>query len=279
MRDRVLISESVLDRVVDELGLIPNNGFLVCYMPAPSKALVFRVISRHNPGAEVIQYGPLPLPAGTVLPTYDGTTASVPADGVIPSRALTPGLMFPIGLGTPLPFETTAYTNSDMWHLPAEEYRERLFHILMNVTPATLRCDLQIPSGVTQPRFQKDKVSLGIEYDWGFRRGGLETVQIPGVHYGWRFGNDLNISLHTLVRFTYGEYIVEIPKDAELIFNILNRRIPAHWVTLQIIGSYDATFSQNLMKNYGFDGFPLYGLHQRSTALETYNRLLGGAKI
>lgn len=267
-------------KVLDQLGLILENSFLTVYIPASQKALVFRVISRQNKGAEEIPYGPLPLPSGTPLPTYDGTTATVPADGVIPSRAFTSkGLRFPIGKGTPLPLETTAASASDMWHLPAKEFKERIFHILMEVTPKTLRCDLQIPTEVTQQRFQRTKVTLGIEYDWGFQRGGLETIQIPGVHYGWRFGNDLNPDFYTYVKFTYGEYIIEIPKDPETIFNILNRRTPAHWVTLPVIGSYDTTFDRVLTANYGFDGFPLYSFDQKEKAISEYRTLLKEAKI
>jgi hypothetical protein len=266
-------------KVTDELGLCPDNSFIVAYMPAVARALVFRVVSRMNRDAEVIPYGPLPLPAGVSLPTYDGTTVSVPSPGVIPSRAFTPsGISFPIGSGTSLPFETAVFTATDMWYLP-EDYRERIFHIVAELTPSTLRCDLQIPTGVTQKRFQRDRVTLGIEYDWGFRRGRLETIQVPGVHYGWRFGNDLNIDFHTHILFKYGEYVVEIPKDPAAIFDILTSRIPSHWVTLPIIASYDPSLSRALRANYGIEGFPLYGAHERAKALSEYEKILREAKI
>jgi hypothetical protein len=171
-----------MDKAVDELGLCPENGFLTCFIPALGKALVFRVKSRVNRRYEVLHYGPLPLTSGTTLPTYEGSSVTVPASGVIPARAYTKdGLAFPTTL--------SVYDKSDMWYLPTDD-RDRLFHVIQYVTPAFLRIDVQIPTGVTQGRFQKDRVTTGVDKDFGFSRGTYEIVHLPGIRYGYRYGND-----------------------------------------------------------------------------------------
>jgi hypothetical protein len=254
--------------VTDELGLCPENAFLTAFIPVTSKALVFRVKSRVNRRYEVLSYGPLPLASGTTLPTYEGTSVSVPADGVMPARAYTPGLMFPM---------SGAYDSSDMWYTP-EDYRDRLFHVIQYVTPAFLRVDVQIPMAVTQGRFQKDKIVTGVDRDFGFSRGSYETVHVPKVHYGYRYGNDTNANLYSFVRFVYAEYLIETPKNASLIFDILTRRIPSHWISLPI-NVMDTSVERALTEAYGITGFPVYRQDMREIAIREYDALLREVKI
>ena len=254
--------------VTDALGLTIENEHLVAFIPSTSKALVFRVKSRVNRRYEQLNYGGLPLTSGTTLPTFEGGSVSVPADGVIPARAYTTGLMFPM---------SGAFDSSDMWYTP-EDYRDRLFHVIQHVTPAFLRVDVQIPIAVTQGRFQKDKIVTGVDKDFGFARGSYEIVHLPKVHYGYRYGNDTNVPLYTFVKFVYAEYIIETPKNSSLIFDILTRRIPSHWVTLPI-NVMDATVERALTEVYGITGFPLYRQDMRETAIREYDTLLKEVKI
>jgi len=259
-----------LDKVTDELGLVLENNFLTLYIPATAEALVFRVKSRVNRGYEVLNYGPLPLAYGTTLPTYEGGSVSVPASGVMPARSY---------VKDGLEFSTTldVYDKGDMWYLP-EDCRDRLFHVLQYVTPAFLRMDVQIPVGVTQGRFQKERVTTGVDKDFGFTRGFMEIVHIPKIRYGYRYGNDTNINLVTNARFIYGEYIIEIPRNSALIFDILTRRVASHWITLPI--SYmDSTVKSSLIDVYGVTGFPLYRLDQRNEAIAKYDQLLREVKV
>jgi hypothetical protein len=255
-------------KVTDELGLCLENEHLVAFIPATSKALVFRVKSRVNRRYEQLNYGPLPLTSGTMLPTFEGGSTSVPADGVIPARAYTTGLMFPM---------SGAYDSSDMWYTP-EDYRDRLFHVIQYVTPAFLRIDVQIPIAVTQGRFQKDKIVTGVDKDFGFARGSYEAVHLPKVHYGYRYANDTNVPLYTFVKFIYAEYVIETPKNSSLIFDILTRRIPSHWITLPI-NVMDSTVERALTEVYGITGFPLYRMDERDKALRDYDALLKEVKI
>jgi len=258
-----------VDKVVDSLGLVQENSFLAVYIPATNRAFVFRVKSRANKGFERIAYGPLPLPSGTTLATFTGGTVSVPADGVLPAMSLIPvGITFPY---------TGAYDSTDMWYL-SEDYRDRVFHVITRVTPRWLRIDLQIPTGVVQLRFQRDKLPLGIERDWGFSRGVIETVHIPEVHYGYRFANDTNMNVYTFVEFIYGEYIIDIPKDPYLIFGVLSKKVPHHFITLPV-NVYDATLREALVKVYGIEGFPVYPIHERDKAVKEYTELLKEVKI
>ena len=253
--------------VTDEYGLVNENQFLTLTMPARGTALVFRVKTRYNRGYEVFNYGALPIKIGDAFPTYDGGSSTAPAAGVIPARAYTYGMQFPL---------TDAYDENDMWYLP-ETYRDRVFHVIQYVTPSFLRMDVQIPINLVQGRFQKDEVITGVDKDLGFSRGRLETVHLIKIHYGYRYGNDTNMGLYTTVRFIYGEYEVEIPRDAELIFQILNRKVPSHWITLPIT-VFDRTIEASLNDCYGIAGFPLHGLHQRDVALTEYNELLRRVK-
>jgi hypothetical protein len=254
--------------VTDALGLTIENENLVAFIPSTSKAFVFRVKSRVNRRYEQLNYGGLPLTSGTTLPTFEGGSVSVPADGVIPARAYTTGLMFPM---------SGAFDSTDMWYTP-EDYRDRLFHVIQHVTPAFLRVDVQIPIAVTQGRFQKDKIVTGVDKDFGFARGSYEIVHLPKVHYGYRYGNDTNVPLYTFVKFIYGEYIIETPKNSSLIFDILTHRIPSHWITLPI-NIMDATVERALTEVYGITGFPLYRQDMRETAIREYDALLKEVKI
>jgi hypothetical protein len=260
-----------LDRVVDELGLVLEGEHLSVFIPATQKAFVFRVKSRHNRGFERIHYGPLPLPANVMLASFLGGGIQVPVAGVLPGTAFIPsgaGISFPL---------TGVFDEADMWFLPPE-FRERLFHVKLDLTPRWLRVDLEIPRGVSQRRFQRDKVTLGVEKLFGFSRGHVEVIHFPGIHYGYRFANDSNLHVFTGVDFTYGEYVVEIPKDAELIFNILTRRVPSLFLTMPIT-VFDESIRRAFLDTYGIEGFPLFPITKKADAIAEYERLLREVKI
>jgi len=260
-----------LKQPIDELGLTLENSFLTVYMPAPAKALVFRVISRTNKGYEKLPYGALPLDSGTTVGTLDGGTTTVPADGVLPSRSYTiSGIMWESII-------SGVYDSTDMWFIP-KDWREMLFEIILDLMPKTLRVGLEIPKGTKQPYFQRTRVALDVSKDWGWQRGRIEVIQFPGIHYGYLFCNDLNAAVYTSAVFTYAENVVEIPEDPELIFRILTREVPSKWITLPI-KAYTADIKARLTEVYGFDGFPIYGIHQKEKAVEEYRSLLKEALI
>ena len=246
--------------------LVDEGGYLVVYVPAACRAMVFRVVTRVNKGFEVIDYGPLPLRKGDVLAGYDGGSAVVPEDGVMPPRSYVP----PSGVTFPMP---GAFDETDMWYVPSE-WGERLFHVVLSATPGFLRLDVAVPRGVVQGRFQRDKVTTGLEKGFGYTRGEIEVVHLPGIHYGYRFGNDTNLAVHTGARFTYAEYVVEIPRSPELVFDILTKRVPARWVTLQL-NVYDETVRRALLRAYGIEGLQLYDPTRRGEALSEYAAALG----
>jgi len=249
-------------------GLVREGEYLTVFIPAYERALVFRVKSVVNAGRERIHYGPLPISEGDVLSTLDGGSASVPADGVLPARAYTEALTFPM---------SDVFDTDDMWYIPAD-YRERIFHVIQSVTPSFLRIDAQIPPAVTQGRFQREKKIIGVEKDFGFARGEFEMIHFPEIHIGYRYANDTNVDLRTSVQFTYGEYVVEIPRDAETLFRILTKKIESHWITLPISVA-DPSIEDALQKTYGILGFELFRSDQRDEAIAEYERILGGVKL
>ena len=254
--------------VVDKFGLVSDGNYLTVFLPAKEVAFVFRVKARLNNGYEVLNYGPLPLSSGTTLPTYEGSSSSVPASGVLPARTFTQtGITFPY---------TGAYDETDMWYV-TEEYRDLLFHVKQYIEPAWIRIDVQIPKGVTQGRFQRNKIITGVDKEFGFMRGFFETVHFPRIHYGYRYGNDTNMSVYTKVKFVYAEYLVEIPDNPELIFNILTKKVPSYWVTLPI-HVWDPTIDSALKKTYNIIGFPIYREDQKDKAISEYKALLSKVK-
>jgi hypothetical protein len=257
---------------MDRPILAEEGQYVVAYIIGSGKALVFRVKSRSNIGDEFFHYGPIPYTSGQALSTYDGSSTTAPAAGVIPSRGYnSSGQQFT----PPSSIAQQIFDSTDLWYTD-ESYRERLFHVIQKVTPAFLRIDVEIPTGVIQTRFQRDKVVTGIQTTQpplGFTRGVLDIIQIPRLHYGYRWGNDTNINLMTSVDFTYAEYVVEIPHDPNLIFLILTKRIPSVWISLPIM-SVTGDVENALKLDYGFDGFPVYRTDQQKQAIDAYNAIM-----
>jgi hypothetical protein len=258
--------------VVDELGLVKANNFLALYIPATAKALIFRVKARVNSGCEVLDYGPIPLKTGDTLNSFDVGTVSVPEDGVIPARSYTPkGYLYP-------PIISGTWDTTDMWFYPSD-WAERLFHIIAEWTPRLMRVGLELPIGTKQTAFQQERIDLDINSPFGWARGKLEIAQLPALHYGYLFANETSAAFYTHTRFTYAEYIVDIPHDPETIFNIINYRTPAYWITMPIRKTYEAKIETALKEAYGYEGFPIYGVDQHSMAIAEYKKILEGVKL
>jgi len=248
-----------------------EGDYLAVYIPPSNSALVFWVKSVANRGYQAIDYGPLPISSGSTLPTLDGGSATVPEDGVLPARAYTAtGIQFP----SPVP---NVHASSDMWYLQ-EDARDRLFHVFQRVTPAWLRVDVQVPTGVTQARFQANRATLGVDRAFGFSRGCAEVAHIPKLSYGYRYANEANLDVRTFVRFEYAEYVVEVPRNPRLIFDILARRVPSLWVSLPA-STMDPAIERALDDVYGFRGFKVYREDEAQKAVKEYEEALKRAKL
>lgn len=251
--------------VTDDYGLVNNNEHLTVYFPYNNKAMVFRVVSRYNAGFEKYWYGNLPLAASTVLSTYDGSSATVAAYGRLNARAYVTGLKFA---------NSDTWDTTDQWFVPYT-WNNRIFHSKLHVTPSFLRLGVQIPSNVNQQRFQREEVVGGADLmnGVGYTHGDLELIHFPEVHYGYVVGNDTNLAIDVRCSFTYGEYIVEVPSNPEVIFGILQKLAPSYWFTMPMTSS-DQTMTQGLKKTWGFDGFTLYPLQKKAQAIEDYRSIL-----
>lgn len=256
--------------VVDKYGLVKDNELLVGYFPNTNKAMVFRVITRQNKEFETFNYGTLPTSVGNVLNTYDGGTSTVGIDGELPARSYTAGKQFPAD---------DVWDTSDQWFIPFS-WNDRVFHVKTRVTPGFIRVGLQIPQGVNQSRFQKERVVGGVNYQTGFgyKFGEMETLHFPEMHYGYVFGNDTNLNLITGVEFIYGEYLVKIPNSPSLIFDVLSKNYPAHWIGMPV-STADSTITQGLKKTWGFDGFSVYPNLKREQAIKEYSAILSSADV
>ena len=114
--------------------------------------------------------------------------------------------------------------------------------------------------------------SLDIFRDFGFARGQYETVFLPDIRAGWRFGNDTNMDVYLFARFVYGEYMVEVVTDPVTVFNLVTGKVKAHWVVLPVNQTVYG-FTEALEKTYGFTGYPIYPEHRREEAISTYATL------
>lgn len=237
--------------ITDSQGLVPDNTYMVVYIPETKKALVHRVINRVNVLDAVLNYGPLPLKAGDAMPTYDGDSVQVPEDGVIPARAYTRtgnGIRFPL---------KGAWDEHDMFYTP-DNYRSRMTHVIVDTFPSVLRLDLQIPTGSDQGKFQWKNVTTGIDSLFGaLPRGRIETAFIPEVVYAFMVGNDTNVDFRTGVRFTYGEYEIDVPRNPATVLEVLSGMRSASWLTLPIT-YYNNQIQAGLLNTYGYEGFTVY---------------------
>ena len=251
---------------------IRENEYLVLVLPAYSTAYVFRVVEVLNKGFEKFEYGPLPIKKDDVFNSLDGGTVTAPEDGVIPKRSYSSiSYTFPYTNNPP----GRVPDKNDMWFI-SKENRDKLFIITLHVKPEVIRLSLEIPQGIKQLKFHS--VVAHVYGDFGFSRGRLTWVQIPGVHVGINFANFYNIDFYTYSYFIYKDLTIEIPKDPGLIFDILVGKVKAHWFTLPLTTTV-AEFDRVLEDVYGFRGFKLYPAYERDKAINEYKKLLEVARV
>lgn len=264
-----------MDNTVDEYGLVRQGQYLVAYIPATETALVFRVVARWNTDFVKFDYGPIPVTTSTGAGLYSGGASAFPATGIFTAGTYTlNGIQFPYQSSSAYNLMGQTYDPNDLWYMNKDN-SDRIYQILAYFSPSWLRVSLQIPTGTNQTAFEKTTVPTGITSSLGYKRGFMETIQIPYIHYGWLFGNDTNLSVFTMARFVYAEDVVEIPSQPETIFNVLSGNVPAHWITLPItnFSSGIARAFSNVYAN-DFQGFKVYPATERSKAIADYQQTL-----
>jgi len=268
-----------MSSVTDRNGLVKDGGYLVVFNPVVqsgkdpvnssisiryNKAMVFKVLARQNVQGEKYVCD-LPTTTSTSFRSYDGSTATASAAGCLPARAYTAATGLQFGMAG---VENTA----DMWDLD-HTYYDRLFHVQMRVSPSFVRVGVDMPTGTNQARFQRTKKSIGIGSDFGWRYGYTEFVPFPEVDCSYQFGNTTNVELMPKCEFLYGEYIIGIPSDPDIVFKVLTGKEPSHRVTMPI-SIYDAAISQGLIRTYGTDGFRIFPNTQYSAAIDEYQAVI-----
>ena len=115
-------------------------------------------------------------------------------------------------------------------------------------------------------------------------RGRIETAFIPEVVYAFMVGNDTNINFRTGVRFTYGEYEIDVPKNPMTVLEILSGMRPASWLTLPST-CYNNRIQAGLLNTYGYEGFTVYPRdfkdreETRTRILAEYAEVMRGMRI
>jgi len=199
-----------MDGILDEKGFVLENQYLVVSFPQWNGILAYKVLARTNKGFEELNYGALPV-------SFSGHTS-----GVIPANNRTGS--FKISW-TRLPTERA----TDMfWY----DDPSKLLHVKLDIKPFMLRKYLYLTEGIQQVRYLgvvTADPSMGD--DFGYWRGEKELIILPFMHIAFDVYNKTNMDLRTYLRIKYGEYKVEFIKDADLLFNLMTRKIRAYWFT------------------------------------------------
>jgi hypothetical protein len=265
-----------MGNVIDKNGLVTAGGHLVVFNPVTqttrnpaagqivryNKAMVFKVLARQNVQGEKYTRR-LPTTESTPFRSYDSGIPVASAAGRLPARAYTGSA----GVQFDLPGTEDVH---DMWKVD-HTYYDRLFHVITKVSPGFVRVGVDMPSSTNQAKFQRTKKMIGIGHDFGWRYGGTEFVPFPEIDVSYQFGNTTNAELYPMCELTYGEYVVGIQSDPEIVFKVLTGREPAHVITMPIT-TYDAAISQGLLRAYGTDGFRVYPANQAGAAMDDYQR-------
>jgi len=252
--------------VLDKHGFVKEGEHVIMLFPPYDSFIPFRVKSIANKEAEYLNYGPVPY-------TFTGYP-----EGVIPGRNVTEGFTFK-DITKRLPPELAP----DMFY---HDKAYKLIHAYINITPHLFRIFREIPVGVKQIVYM-ELVGFDVAIDslvalFGYKVGIVEQFFLPDFHINWFIHNATNMDLRTNVMIKYAEYNVEIPRDANLIFNLLMRKIPAYWYTLPIT-SPRIEFERMFEVRYGFPrevrGFPFYKAYEREKALREIPPILEKLKI
>ncbi len=194
--------------ILDKLGLVKANNYLVLSFPQWKGILGFRVVARVNEGYERINYGPLPVAGvlvghGNVAGVVDGPSASGPFSF---SWAILPPEQRP-----------------DMfWY----DKPERLLHVKkLDIVPYTLRKFMWLTTGTQQANYlQEAPADPRTPTDFGFWRGTKEIVFMPYMHVQFEMANMTNMDLYTYARMIYGEYLIDMIEDPLTLYNLMNRK-------------------------------------------------------
>lgn len=177
-----------------------------------SGILAYRILARVNKGFEKINYGILPIDGDG-----DGTNDGLVMAGLTSGRF---GFSWAILPGERRP---------DMWWF---DNRKKLMHVRIKISPFLLRNFIFLAVGVQPMNFMGIAVADDtIPSDFGYWRGTFELPILPFMHFEMSSFNHTNMDLYADVQFEYAEYRVELIRDPLLLFNLMNRKIQAHWLT------------------------------------------------
>lgn len=254
------------NRVLDEDGFIKEGEHILVIFPAYNSILPLRVKSIDNKHTKWFNYGPVPY-------TFNGYS-----EGIMKNRSATPGFKF-----TDITGMLTGEEAGDMFY---HKKAEMLLHAQIDIKPHLFRIFQEIPVGskqVTYIRAVTFTTGVGeATANFGYFVGVKEQIFLPNFHIDWFVHNATNMDLRTNVMMKYAEYTVELPKDADLIFNMMMRKIPAYWYTLPVTTTrtdLDRMFEEVYKFSAEKHGIPFYRSYEREKALREIPEIIRGAAI
>lgn len=204
--------------VLDRLGFVRENEYLVISYPMWQGILAYRILARVNKGFEKLNYGVLP-----VDPTATGV-----ATGIMLANAYSGAFAW---AWAPLPILAR---RTDMWWF---DNKDKLIQARWRISPYVLRNFLFLWTGTQSAQFEGILTAdPTVPSDFGYWRGTIELPILPFMHIQMGCYNHTNMNLIADARFEYAEYNAELIRDPNLLFKLMNRigdrsTREAHWMT------------------------------------------------
>ena len=140
-------------KVLGAYPVLDEGDYLAVYIPHWRKWLVFEVYRVLNRDVEVIHYGKLPIASGTTLLAVDGTTKTVPEDGVLPALSYVTDLVIPPSLDIATYWATYGDVTSGNILTLSKEHRKLLVHFHLVIKPEVIKVQPRLPPGKQQITF------------------------------------------------------------------------------------------------------------------------------
>ena len=248
-----------LMNVVDENGLVNIGHPLVLWFPFNNTVVPLLVKNRRNFGYEKFDYGKL----------TGYTPASAPATaGCIHQQTNITEQVFAYSRLEPSLSPDMFYHSDD----------DTVIHANMHVRPEVLRIFTRVPKGTAQQDFRGQIASddLGLEIEFGYKRGFAELVYPPKIKWGVVLSNETNIDLMTYVSFNYAHYGTEFISCPDVILGILKGRIQSHMAPVG--GNVELTNFNEMLKLLHAKPVPLLPFYERDdVSLQKIRNALGGS--
>ena len=209
-------------KVVDEKGFILEGNYLLLYYPVYRTAMLFKIISRVNRGNE--EFPPREI---TYIPPYSFVRYEIPW---IDERR----------------------TDVERLNMFYYEDANKLLHAFVTIKPVLIKNYLEYPIDVRQGKYLNVTMAPEIADIIGFWRETKELVFLPKIRSRFVSFNSTNLYIKLVAKVSYAEYDVEFIKDADMVKQAWEGKLPVKRITMPIVTESKA-FEAKIKGVYGID--------------------------